>query len=337
VFRGFRQVHPADTWTNLQPPEASLATLRRVAKERRNSVSPASDWLPEGVEPRPTDESDDRQNGVGQTSARSAVAVEKAGSEAREWLAPEPSAAPRRKQKAPAKRRNGAEAETGKATRESPAMAAEPERIARLEETLAEQRMRIAELEATLEQREADVAEFEDTLQRREAKLTEARRSKGGGLKESEAAIKERLGKRYEKREAELQQRFDKREAAVEAQLEELEERLDIREAELRQQAKQREAELGKRIEELESALAEAQQRAIAKPARKRAPTKGGKLDLNAATFEQLRDLGLSVTLSARVISYRDTRGGFESLDELDEIPGLSAEIKRVLTDQLKL
>jgi competence protein ComEA len=119
--------------------------------------------------------------------------------------------------------------------------------------------------------------------------------------------------------------------------VEQVEERLDIREAELRQQARQREAELQSRIEELESALAEAQQRAIAKPAPRRAARKKGRLDLNEATFEQLRDLGISVTLSARVISYRDSRGGFESIEELDEIPGLSAEFKRVLRDQLTL
>jgi DNA uptake protein ComE-like DNA-binding protein len=37
------------------------------------------------------------------------------------------------------------------------------------------------------------------------------------------------------------------------------------------------------------------------------------------------------------VISYRDSRGGFETLDELDEVPGLSRELKRVLREQLKV
>jgi DNA uptake protein ComE-like DNA-binding protein len=137
------------------------------------------------------------------------------------------------------------------------------------------------------------------------------------------------------KPQADPEKRFDERQAELVKQLEELEERLDVREAQLREQARERERTLLNRIEELESALEEAQRRAIARPARRGSPRKQGKLDLNEATFEQLRDMGLSVTLSARMISYRDARGGFESLDELGEIPGLSAEFKRVLSEQL--
>ncbi len=49
-----------------------------------------------------------------------------------------------------------------------------------------------------------------------------------------------------------------------------------------------------------------------------------GKLDLNAATFDQLRGLGLSITQTSRLISHRETAGGFGQLDELAEIKGLS-------------
>jgi DNA uptake protein ComE-like DNA-binding protein len=213
------------------------------------------------------------------------------------------------------------------------------ERIGRFEETLNEQQLRIADLEELLERRQAELAEAvrerDEALKERGSAADERpseRREK------REAALKERLGKRYEKREAELRKSFDKRQAEYEGQLEELEEQLDIREAELREQARERERGLMSRIEGLESTLREAQQRAIAKPTRRGgSPKRGGKLDLNEATFEQLRDLGLTVTLSARTISYRDSRGSFESMDELDEIPGLSTELKRVLRDQLKL
>jgi Helix-hairpin-helix motif len=212
-------------------------------------------------------------------------------------------------------------------------------RIARFEETLNEQQLRIADLEEMLERREA---ELEEAVRGRDEALKErgpaADERLGKRNEERETALKERLAKRYEKREAELNERFDKRQAEFDGELAELEERLDIREAELREQARERERQLMSRIEELESTLKEAQQRAIAKPARRRGSLKiGGRLDLNDATFEQLRDLGLSVTLSARTISYRDSRGGFDSMDELDEIPGLSAELKRVLRDQLKV
>jgi DNA uptake protein ComE-like DNA-binding protein len=49
-------------------------------------------------------------------------------------------------------------------------------------------------------------------------------------------------------------------------------------------------------------------------------------VNLNVATFEELRAIGLSVTESSRVIAYRDVRGGYESFDEFEGIPGLSSE-----------
>jgi DNA uptake protein ComE-like DNA-binding protein len=111
---------------------------------------------------------------------------------------------------------------------------------------------------------------------------------------------------------------------------------------------------LRKRVEGLESELADAKKRvasemtgsqpevkpkteAPARPAATRKKTKNGKLDLNSATFEELRDLGLSVTLSARLIAYRDVRGGFESLDELNGIPGFAKETLAAIREQLKL
>jgi DNA uptake protein ComE-like DNA-binding protein len=96
---------------------------------------------------------------------------------------------------------------------------------------------------------------------------------------------------------------------------------------------------LAKRVEQLESKLANPEERVAAKAAQRsrRTTKKQNEPDLNSATFEQLRDLGLSVTQSARLIAYRDVRGGFESADELDEIPGLPKETRRALSDQLPL
>jgi hypothetical protein len=45
-------------------------------------------------------------------------------------------------------------------------------------------------------------------------------------------------------------------------------------------------------------------------------------LDLNSASYEDLRELGLSVTQTGRVLAYRERVGGFKSLDDLDAIPG---------------
>jgi hypothetical protein len=46
-----------------------------------------------------------------------------------------------------------------------------------------------------------------------------------------------------------------------------------------------------------------------------------GMLSLRVVTFDELRELGLSVTQSKRVLKYRDERG-FNSVDELDQVPG---------------
>jgi len=61
-----------------------------------------------------------------------------------------------------------------------------------------------------------------------------------------------------------------------------------------------------------------------ASPARADAPTVP--ISLNEATFEQLRDAGLSVTQTGRVLAHRERADGFVSLDELDEIPGFSPD-----------
>ena len=58
----------------------------------------------------------------------------------------------------------------------------------------------------------------------------------------------------------------------------------------------------------------------------------GGPINLNSATFEQLREAGLSVTQTGRVLAHRERSGGFQSLDELDAIPGFPREF----LDQIK-
>jgi DNA uptake protein ComE-like DNA-binding protein len=46
------------------------------------------------------------------------------------------------------------------------------------------------------------------------------------------------------------------------------------------------------------------------------------KVDLQQASFEDLRGLGLSVTQAARLIAYREAGAGFDSVDDLAAIPG---------------
>jgi colicin import membrane protein len=58
-------------------------------------------------------------------------------------------------------------------------------------------------------------------------------------------------------------------------------------------------------------------------------------LNVNKATFEQLRERGMSVTQATRVIAYRERQHGFDSLDDLDAIPGFPKTFLGDLKDEL--
>jgi competence ComEA-like helix-hairpin-helix protein len=49
----------------------------------------------------------------------------------------------------------------------------------------------------------------------------------------------------------------------------------------------------------------------------------GDRINLNSASFEELRELGFSVTQATRVITYRERQNGFDSVDDLAEVPGM--------------
>jgi len=53
-----------------------------------------------------------------------------------------------------------------------------------------------------------------------------------------------------------------------------------------------------------------------------------GTLNLNSASFEELRGLGMSITQAQRVITYREKLGGFRSVDDLDQVPGLPKKFR---------
>jgi DNA uptake protein ComE-like DNA-binding protein len=61
-----------------------------------------------------------------------------------------------------------------------------------------------------------------------------------------------------------------------------------------------------------------------------------GMVSLSNASLEDLRSLGMSVTQAKRVIDYRERIGGFDSIDDLDHVPGfpraLLAQIKEGVT-----
>jgi hypothetical protein len=61
-----------------------------------------------------------------------------------------------------------------------------------------------------------------------------------------------------------------------------------------------------------------------------------GVVDLNEATFEQLRAVGLSTTQAARLIARRDRLGAFGSIRDLEEVPGLPEEILEALASRVR-
>ena len=56
------------------------------------------------------------------------------------------------------------------------------------------------------------------------------------------------------------------------------------------------------------------------------APT-GGTIDLNAVSFEQLRAENLSVTQATRLLAHRERLGGFQSVDDLDQVAGFPEDL----------
>jgi DNA uptake protein ComE-like DNA-binding protein len=68
-----------------------------------------------------------------------------------------------------------------------------------------------------------------------------------------------------------------------------------------------------------------------------RTKSNGKRLDINRVRFEDLRAMGLSIAQSAQLIAMRETRKGFESLKELDELPDLSDEVVSTLKQRLQV
>ncbi len=58
-------------------------------------------------------------------------------------------------------------------------------------------------------------------------------------------------------------------------------------------------------------------------------------VNLNEATFEQLRAMDMSVIQATRVIAYRERQDGFDSIDDLDSVPGFPKPFLEKLKQQL--
>jgi competence protein ComEA len=67
------------------------------------------------------------------------------------------------------------------------------------------------------------------------------------------------------------------------------------------------------------------------------APAPDPQISINAASFEQLRALGFSVTQAGRLLAHRERSGGFGSLDQLEQVPGLPPELLAQVRSRLTL
>jgi competence ComEA-like helix-hairpin-helix protein len=60
-------------------------------------------------------------------------------------------------------------------------------------------------------------------------------------------------------------------------------------------------------------------------------------VNLNSATFEELREAGLSVTQATRILAYRERFGGYGSVEDLEKVPGFPADLIESLRTRLTI
>ena len=56
-------------------------------------------------------------------------------------------------------------------------------------------------------------------------------------------------------------------------------------------------------------------------------PGDGVAINLNSVTFEQLRAQNLSVTQATRLLAHRERLGGFQTVDDLDQVAGFPQDL----------
>ena len=60
-------------------------------------------------------------------------------------------------------------------------------------------------------------------------------------------------------------------------------------------------------------------------------------VNLNSATFEELREAGLSVTQATRILAYRERFGGYSSVDDLEKVPGFPTDLIQSLSGKISV
>ncbi len=66
-------------------------------------------------------------------------------------------------------------------------------------------------------------------------------------------------------------------------------------------------------------------------------PADADAVNLNSATFEELREAGLSVTQATRILAYRERFGGYGSIEDLEKVPGFPADLIESLEGRITI
>lgn len=202
-----------------------------------------------------------------------------------------------------------------------------------------------AKLKATAKQVEDHVAELTEMNERIEAIEARARRA------EARAAAAQQRAEEAVRMEAELRAELAQSRQVLQARTKRSDERLREAEEALLGFPKLA-GEVEERVKSIEQRVAEADDvvrelsipggeavlaTASAEPETGDDERYSGLFDINRISFEQLRELGLSVTQAARLLASRDARGRFHSLDEINDLWGFSREIVDQLKRRLRL
>jgi competence protein ComEA len=96
------------------------------------------------------------------------------------------------------------------------------------------------------------------------------------------------------------------------------------------------------KLEDGRQVLVPVKVRAGAAPAAASVPgasaTPSAPIDLNTATLEQLEELdGVGPATAQKILDYRTAHGGFGSVDELDQVPGIGEKRLAALRDHLRV
>jgi competence ComEA-like helix-hairpin-helix protein len=181
----------------------------------------------------------------------------------------------------------------------------------------------ITGLSAVERQLSADSAERDRALKAAEERLQEIERRAEDA--ERRAAFAERLA-RLKLEESERERRLDD----VMSGIDRAEER--AREAEERAEAAERAAASALEQGSIRRRSADFEEAAVPPPPAPSTPAPrstgslSGGLNLNSATFEELRDAELSVTQATRILAYRERFGGYSSIEDLEKVPGFPTD-----------